>query len=110
MLGRLPLLPKAMCASDKGAPLLVQQYALPTSTAIDPKLLLGSVLFGSGWGLSGICPGPAIVAAAASATGALTEVAGAGLPASLAAQILPYLVGLLVGLWLEPKVTAVLPL
>jgi uncharacterized protein len=31
----------------------------------DPKLVLGSVLFGAGWGIGGICPGPGIVAAAA---------------------------------------------
>jgi uncharacterized protein len=38
---------------------------LPTSTAIDRKLLLGAVLFGAGWGIGGFCPGPAVVAAAA---------------------------------------------
>lgn len=38
---------------------------LPTSTAVDKKLLLGAVLFGAGWGIGGFCPGPAVVAAAA---------------------------------------------
>ncbi|MFW2542363.1 DUF6691 family protein [Primorskyibacter sp. 2E107] len=32
----------------------------PASTVIDSKLILGSVLFGIGWGLVGLCPGPAI--------------------------------------------------
>src|SRR5271154_17552 len=33
----------------------------PTRTAIDRPLIVGSVLFGVGWGLVGLCPGPAIV-------------------------------------------------
>lgn len=33
----------------------------PTATHIDRKLILGSVLFGAGWGLAGFCPGPALV-------------------------------------------------
>ena len=35
---------------------------LPTSTAITPRLVLGSAVFGIGWGLAGFCPGPALVA------------------------------------------------
>jgi uncharacterized membrane protein YedE/YeeE len=34
---------------------------LPTARVIDRPLLLGSLIFGIGWGLAGICPGPAIV-------------------------------------------------
>ncbi len=34
---------------------------LPTNTAIDRPLLVGGVLFGLGWGLAGICPGPSLV-------------------------------------------------
>ena len=34
---------------------------LPAATVIDRRLVIGSVLFGVGWGLAGICPGPAIV-------------------------------------------------
>ncbi len=36
---------------------------LPTATRIDRRLLLGSFIFGIGWGLAGICPGPAMVLA-----------------------------------------------
>jgi uncharacterized protein len=35
---------------------------LPRATAIDRRLVLGSLTFGAGWGLVGFCPGPAIVA------------------------------------------------
>lgn len=35
--------------------------ALPVNSRVDRRLVLGSVLFGIGWGLSGICPGPALV-------------------------------------------------
>ena len=34
---------------------------LPTNKAIDRQLLAGSAIFGLGWGLAGVCPGPAIV-------------------------------------------------
>ena len=36
-------------------------FALPQKKAIDVPLLLGAALFGAGWGLSGYCPGPAVV-------------------------------------------------
>jgi uncharacterized membrane protein YedE/YeeE len=35
---------------------------LPTRRDIDKRLVLGSVVFGIGWGLAGFCPGPALVA------------------------------------------------
>ena len=38
---------------------------LPTATAIDRRLVLGSLAFGAGWGLAGYCPGPALASLAA---------------------------------------------
>ncbi len=38
-----------------------EKYDLPTNTEIDNKLCVGSAIFGLGWGLGGICPGPAIL-------------------------------------------------
>ena len=38
---------------------------LPTSNAVDRRLVVGSWVFGVGWGLAGFCPGPALVSMAA---------------------------------------------
>lgn len=45
--------------------LLACSMAIPTNRLIDKPLVLGSVLFGLGWGLAGICPGPGLVLAGA---------------------------------------------
>ncbi len=45
----------------RGRSLLGGALQLPTSTLIDRRLIIGSALFGIGWGLAGICPGPALV-------------------------------------------------
>ncbi len=48
-------------ARRRKAPLLASAFAWPSRSEIDGPLLVGSVLFGIGWGLAGICPGPALV-------------------------------------------------
>ena len=42
-------------------PVLATQHLWPTRADIDRPLVVGSVLFGIGWGLVGLCPGPALV-------------------------------------------------
>ena len=44
----------------RAAPLWDDRFHLPLAQLVDRPLVLGSVLFGMGWGLSGYCPGPAI--------------------------------------------------
>jgi len=44
----------------RGRPVLGEQCDWPTKTAIDRPLVIGAVMFGSGWGLVGLCPGPAL--------------------------------------------------
>ncbi len=49
---------------------------LPSARTIDARLVVGSVMFGIGWGLAGFCPGPALVALGAGyAKGAVFVVA-----------------------------------
>ena len=48
-------------ARRRAAPMLAAQYQWPTRTDVDRPLVIGSMLFGVGWGLAGLCPGPALV-------------------------------------------------
>ena len=45
----------------KRKPLYADSHSIPTKSQIDKPLIIGAVLFGTGWGLLGICPGPGIV-------------------------------------------------
>lgn len=45
-----------------GRPVLAEDFSLPAKTRIDRPLILGSAIFGIGWGLAGFCPGPALSA------------------------------------------------
>jgi hypothetical protein len=73
------------------SPLLMPSFDLPIATRIDRRLVLGAVLFGLGWGLSGYCPGPAMALLAA-------------LPGS-GREALLFLPPLLIGLWLGRLIT-----
>ena len=56
---------------------------LPSAKDIDRRLVIGSLVFGAGWGLAGFCPGPAIVSA------------GAGQPKAMV-----FVLAMLAGMWL----------
>jgi uncharacterized protein len=45
-------------------PVLAARFEIPTRSDIDARLAGGSALFGIGWGLAGVCPGPAVAALA----------------------------------------------
>lgn len=62
-------------AGRRQATLLRTPMLLPTARVIDRRLVLGSLLFGVGWGLAGFCPGPALVALGAGQFKALVFVA-----------------------------------
>jgi len=46
------------------APLAAERFHLPDTRTITPKLVAGAALFGIGWGLAGLCPGPGIASLA----------------------------------------------
>ena len=50
-----------LVAKRRGVPVLAPRLEIPTRRDLDPRLIGGSALFGIGWGLVGLCPGPALV-------------------------------------------------
>ena len=69
---------------------------LPTSDDIDRRLVLGSIVFGAGWGLAGFCPGPAFTALTTGGNAALFFVAS-------------MLVGMAAARWLASRPTTLMP-
>ena len=53
-------LPTFHIIKKKEKPLLEEKFDYSYNKNIDQRLILGSILFGAGWGLGGLCPGPAI--------------------------------------------------
>lgn len=70
-------------------PALDLQFAIPARRDIDARLLAGAAIFGAGWGLAGLCPGPALAALPA---------AGSQLPA-----LIVFIVAMLAGIRLSAK-------
>ena len=65
-------------------PAFGEEFSLPDRSDLDSRLLIGSALFGIGWGVAGLCPGPAI------ATLALSPVA-----------VFPFIVAMLAGMAIQ---------
>ena len=61
-------------AKRRKTSLLGEPMQLPTNNRIDKRLVIGSLVFGAGWGLAGFCPGPALVALGAGEIGAVVFV------------------------------------
>lgn len=65
-------------------PLFGQRFYIPDRSDIDKRLIIGAILFGIGWGIAGLCPGPALTALA---TGSMPVV---GFVVAMAAGALLY--------------------
>ncbi|MGE0549920.1 MAG: DUF6691 family protein [Kofleriaceae bacterium] len=68
--------PLVQIAQRRTRPLLAQRFHWPEPARIDTALVVGSTIFGIGWGLSGYCPGPALVAVGTGTIETLVFVAG----------------------------------
>ena len=77
-------------AQRRKTALLGGAMQLPSNRRIDKRLVIGSLLFGAGWGLAGFCPGPALVSL------------GAGQPKA-AMFVIGMLVGMAVFEWAERR-------
>ena len=73
----------------RSRPVLGSHFFLPTKADLDPQLLGGAVLFGIGWGIAGLCPGPAIA----------NLVSGAP-------EVLAFVVAMIAGMWLRDRMAA----
>ena len=67
--------PGFMLARNRPRPVLSGQYFWPGKSQIDAPLVLGAGLFGIGWGLVGLCPGPALESLATLSPGVIVFVA-----------------------------------
>ena len=77
-------------AGRRGRSWLGTPIQLPSATGVTARLVLGSAVFGIGWGLAGFCPGPALVAP------------GAGVPKAVG-FVAAMLAGMAVFSWLQRK-------
>ena len=62
-------------ARRRGRPLLAPRLDVPTRRDLDGRLFAGAAIFGLGWGLAGLCPGPALTILTVAPAEAVTFVA-----------------------------------
>lgn len=73
------------------APIFAERFSLPDRKDLDGRLITGSILFGIGWGIAGLCPGPAVASLALSPLSVLPFVVAmlAGMVAQQVISVLP---------------------
>lgn len=58
----------------RSVPIFGSKFSLPTRKDLTPQLIVGSALFGIGWGIAGFCPGPGLTSLATGSSSVLTFV------------------------------------
>lgn len=58
----IPMMITWVFAKKMSKPIAESQFKMPSTTDLDKPLIVGSALFGIGWGMVGICPGPGLAA------------------------------------------------
>lgn len=76
----------ARLALARPAPLLDGRFFVPTRRDVDRPLVVGSLLFGAGWGIAGYCPGPALVSLASGRV-----------------SVIVFVAAMLLGMWIEQR-------
>ena len=69
-------------------PVLGGSFQIPSRKDLDRSLIIGALLFGSGWGLGGYCPGPAITSLGSGSLNALLFVVAMGVGMLLADRVI----------------------
>ena len=72
-------------------PVLRDHFPAPSDPVVDRKIVVGSVMFGIGWGLAGLCPGPALASLSFGGFGGIV-----------------FLIAMLLGMFWAPKLRAAL--
>lgn len=74
-----------------GTPIFAERFSLPDRNDLDVRLIAGSILFGIGWGIAGLCPGPAVASLALSPLSVLPFVLAmlAGMAAQQFTSLMP---------------------
>jgi uncharacterized protein len=76
----------------RSRPLLDVRFHLPTRTDLDRRLIAGAAVFGVGWGIAGLCPGPAIA----------NLVSGSP-------EVLAFVASMVAGMWIHDRLMASSP-